>query len=49
MSTKVPTVAKADEVISSYSSNSPTPTVDQVKEENLRLPTAVKAEEGKPC
>ena len=43
--TKVPTAAKADEVIPSFWLNSPTPTVDQV-EENLQLPTVVKAEEG---
>ena len=43
--TKVPTATKADEVIPSYRSNSPTPTADQVEEENLQLPTVVKAEE----
>ena len=42
---KVPTAAKADEVIRSYRLNSPTPTADQVEEENLQLPTVVKAEE----
>ena len=30
----------------SYRLNSPTPTADQVEEENLQLPTVVKAEEG---
>ena len=44
--TKVLTAAKADEVIHSYRLNSPTPTADQVEEENLQLPTVVKAEEG---
>ena len=44
--TKVPTAAKADEVIPSYRLNSPAPTADQVGEENLQLPTVVKAEEG---
>ena len=44
--TKVPTAAKADKVIPSYRLNSPTPTADQVEEENLQLPTVVKAEEG---
>ena len=44
--TKVPTAAKADEVIPSYRLNSPTPTADQVEEENLQLPTVVRAEEG---
>ena len=44
--TKVPTAVKADEVIPSYRLNSPTPTADQVEEENLQLPTVVKAEEG---
>ena len=43
---KVPTAAKADEVILSYRLNSPTPTADQLEEENLQLPTVVKAEEG---
>ena len=42
---KVPTAVKADEVIPSYRLNSPTPTADQM-EENLQLPTVVKAEEG---
>ena len=37
---------KADEVIPSYRSNSPTPTADQLEEENLRLPTVVKTDEG---
>ena len=44
--TKVPTAAKADEVIPSYRLNSPTPAADQVEEENLQLPMVVKAEEG---
>ena len=44
--TKVPTAVKADEVIPSYRLNSSTPTADQVEEENLQLPTVVKAEEG---
>ena len=44
--TKVPTAAKADKVIPSYRLNSPTPTADQVEEENLQLPTVVKAKEG---
>ena len=43
--TKVPTTAKADEVIASYRLNSPTPTANQV-EENLQFPTVVKAKEG---
>ena len=43
--TKVPTAVKADEVIPSYSLDSPTSTADQVEEENLQLPTVVKAEE----
>ena len=38
--------AKVDEVMPSYRLNSPTPTADQVEEENLQLPTVVKAEEG---
>ena len=33
-------------VIFSYRLNIPTPTADQVEEENLQLPTVVKAEEG---
>ena len=37
---------KADEVIPIYRSNSLTPMADQVEEENLQLPTAVKAEEN---
>ena len=41
-----PKAAKADEVMPSYMSKGPFPTVDQVKEENLWLPTAVKVEEG---
>ena len=44
--TKVQTAGKADEVIPSYRLNSPTPAADQVEEENLQLPTVVKAEEG---
>ena len=45
--TKVPTAAKADEVVPSCRLNSPTPapSADQV-EENLQLPTVVKVEEG---
>ena len=44
--TKVPTAAKADKVIPSYRLNSPTPMADQEEEENLQLPTVVKAKEG---
>ena len=43
---KIPTAAKADEVIPSYRLNSPTPTADQVEEENL-TPNSCEGGRGK--